>query len=130
MTDRKLKRTLVFTMPFVLMIVLILVIALFVPTAKTAHAQQSLYESSEIVPTRDPVHTSQASIPGMPTLAPVIKPVMPAIVSISVEGSVTQDISGPLADPLLRRFFNIPDRPQEREFEHAGSGVIVDAVQG
>jgi serine protease DegQ len=130
MTDRKLKRTLVFTMPFAGMIVLVLLIAWFVPAAKTAHAQQSLYESSQTTPIRNTANASQSPIPGVPTLAPVIKPVMPAVVSVSVEGSVTQDLTGPLADPFFRRFFNIPDRSQERAFEHAGSGVIVDAVQG
>jgi serine protease DegQ len=69
-------------------------------------------------------------IPGVPTLAPIIEPVMPAVVSVSVKGHVTQELSGPFSDPLFRRFFNIPDEPQQREFEHAGSGVIVDAEHG
>lgn len=69
-------------------------------------------------------------IPGVSTLAPIIKPVMPAVVSVSVKGHVTQELSGPFSDPFFRRFFSIPDEPQQREFEHAGSGVIVDAQRG
>jgi serine protease DegQ len=76
--------------------------------------------------------TSQTGspIPGVPTLAPIVKPVMPAVVSVSVKGHVTQELQGPFSDPLFRRFFNIPEQQQQREFEHAGSGVIVDADRG
>ena len=31
---------------------------------------------------------------------------------------------------LFRRFFDIPNAPRQREFQSAGSGVIVDAKQG
>src|SRR3546814_16259431 len=63
---------------------------------------------------------------GVPSLAPMLKPVMPAIVNISVTGEV--EVHNPLMDdPFFRRFFNAPDQPQEREFQSVGSGVIVDA---
>jgi Do/DeqQ family serine protease len=35
-----------------------------------------------------------------------------------------------LNDPFFRRFFDVPNQPQEREFQAAGSGVIVDAKNG
>ena len=37
-----------------------------------------------------------------------------------------------LQDPFFRRFFNLPQdqRPQERETQATGSGVIVDAARG
>src|SRR3546814_14862137 len=59
----------------------------------------------------------------------MLKPVMPAIVNISVTGEV--EVHNPLMDdPFFRRFFNAPDQPQEREFQSVGSGVIVDAGKG
>jgi Do/DeqQ family serine protease len=66
---------------------------------------------------------------GTPTLAPMLKDVLPAVVNISVTSKV--DIQNPLlADPFFRRFFDIPDQPQEREAQAIGSGVIVDAAKG
>lgn len=62
----------------------------------------------------------------LPSLAPLIERVSPAVVNISVNGRIATN--SPLAeDPLFRRFFDVP---QEREFASAGSGVIVDARQG
>ena len=62
----------------------------------------------------------------MPTLAPLIEEVGPAVVNISVSGSVA--VRNPLAqDPFFRRFLPPDGR---REFESAGSGVIVDAAEG
>lgn len=62
---------------------------------------------------------------GVPTLAPMIERVSPAVVNISVSGIVR--IESPLAeDPLFRRFFPDSDRP----VQSAGSGVIVDAQRG
>jgi serine protease Do/serine protease DegQ len=66
---------------------------------------------------------------GVPSLAPMLKPVMPAVVNISVTGEV--EVHNPLMDdPFFRRFFDVPDEPQEREFQSVGSGVIVDAGKG
>jgi Do/DeqQ family serine protease len=65
---------------------------------------------------------------GTPSLAPMIERVSPAVVNISVSGSVA--IDNPLAeDPMFRRFFQLPPDGR-REFESAGSGVIVDAALG
>jgi len=62
----------------------------------------------------------------IPTLAPLIANVGPAVVNISVKGSVA--IRNPLSeDPYFRRFLPPDGR---REFESAGSGVIVDAAEG
>ena len=64
---------------------------------------------------------------GQPTLAPLIEEVGPAVVNISVSGSVT--IRNPLAqDPFFRRF--LPPEAGQRKFKSAGSGVIVDAAEG
>lgn len=64
----------------------------------------------------------------VPTLAPLVKEVTPAVVNISVQGRVRED--NPLyQDPLFREFFNVP-RQLEKEVNATGSGVIVDAQRG
>lgn len=66
----------------------------------------------------------------IPTLAPMIKRVSPAVVNIAVRASVDQSRDNPLLnDPFFRRFFE--DRaPRQRQSQSAGSGVIVDAARG
>ena len=67
--------------------------------------------------------------PGQATIAPMLKQVMPAVVNISITSKV--EMNNPLLqDPFFRRFFDIPDQPQEREAQSIGSGVIVDAGKG
>jgi serine protease Do/serine protease DegQ len=65
----------------------------------------------------------------MPTLAPLISRVTPAVVNISVQSRAAQDNNPLLRDPFFRRFFNIPEQRPNREIA-AGSGVIIDAQQG
>jgi serine protease DegQ len=74
---------------------------------------------------------ASAQLPSdVPSLAPMIERVSPAVVNISVSGSVKVD--NPLAqDEFLRRFFDFDDKQGgRREVEAAGSGVIVDAKKG
>ena len=66
---------------------------------------------------------------GLPTLAPLVNQVTPAVVNISVVTRAPMEDNPLLRDPFFRRFFNLPDRPQRRE-QAAGSGVIVDAARG
>ncbi|HEX7381958.1 MAG TPA: DegQ family serine endoprotease [Nevskiaceae bacterium] len=65
-----------------------------------------------------------------PSLAPMLKNVLPAVVNIAVSGTVT--VNNPLMqDPFFRHFFGVPNQPQEKEQMQAiGSGVIVDAAKG
>jgi serine protease Do len=64
----------------------------------------------------------------VPSLAPVLREVTPAVVNISVRGRVRQE--NPLfQDPLFRQFFDVPESVV-RDFEATGSGVIVDAERG
>ena len=66
-----------------------------------------------------------------PTLAPMLKTVVPAVVNVSVTSKV--EIQNPLMqDPFFRHFFGVPDdqQPQEREAQSIGSGVIIDAAKG
>lgn len=64
----------------------------------------------------------------VPTLAPLVREVTPAVVNISVQGRVRED--NPLyQDPLFREFFNVP-KQLEKEVNATGSGVIVDPTRG
>lgn len=66
----------------------------------------------------------------MPSLAPMLERVMPAVVNISTQGHVQLQLNPLFNDPFFRRFFNVPDMPQERKTQSLGSGVIVDAQRG
>jgi len=66
---------------------------------------------------------------GMPTLAPLVAEVTPAVVNISVITRSALENNPLFRDPFFRRFFNLPERPQRQE-QAAGSGVIVDAARG
>jgi len=66
---------------------------------------------------------------GLPTLAPLVNEVTPAVVNISVITRAPLEANPLFADPFFRRFFELPARPQRQE-QSAGSGVIVDAARG
>lgn len=66
----------------------------------------------------------------LPSLAPMLERVMPAVVNISTLSRVPVQNNPLLSDPFFRRFFNLPDRPLERQAQSLGSGVIIDAGQG
>lgn len=70
---------------------------------------------------------------GLPTLAPLLAEVTPAVVNISVESRQSAEMNPLFNDPFFRRFFDMPPRPQQpmpRQQMSAGSGVIVDAEEG
>ena len=66
---------------------------------------------------------------GLPTLAPLVNQVTPAVVNISVVTRAPVEDNPLFRDPFFRRFFNLPDK-QQRQEQSAGSGVIVDAARG
>ena len=70
----------------------------------------------------------------LPTLAPMIKRVSPAVVNIATRGTIHErGAQNPLLDdPFFRRFFDVPPDtgPRDRPFQSAGSGVIFDAKSG
>jgi Do/DeqQ family serine protease len=70
----------------------------------------------------------------MPTLAPMVKRISPSVVNIATRGTIKEQPGrNPLMDdPFFRRFFDTPpnSKPRERQFQSAGSGVIVDAKNG
>lgn len=66
---------------------------------------------------------------GLPTLAPLVNEVTPAVVNISVVTRAPMENNPLFRDPFFRRFFGMPEEPQNRE-QASGSGVIVDAARG
>ena len=67
---------------------------------------------------------------GVPTLAPLLEQVTPAVVNISVATTAPQRHNPLFRDPFFRRFFDLPDDAPARPQQSAGSGVIVDADRG
>jgi serine protease Do/serine protease DegQ len=78
------------------------------------------------------VSTGTFAQDALPSFAPVIKNVAPAVVNIGVRGTVAAPRNPFFDDPAMRRFFGLPPdaQPRGREFRSAGSGVIVDAKNG
>jgi Do/DeqQ family serine protease len=70
------------------------------------------------LPTRD----------GVPTLAPLLEKVTPAVVNVSVLQRSPDEQNPLLRDPFFRRFFGLPESSQQQMA--AGSGVVVDAEHG
>lgn len=66
----------------------------------------------------------------LPSLAPMLERVTPAVVNIATEGHVELRTNPLFNDPFFRRFFNFPERPLRRKTQSLGSGVIVDAARG
>jgi len=67
----------------------------------------------------------------LPTLAPMLKRVTPAVVNIATIGYVQQQRENPLLqDPFFRHFFGVPSQPQAQETHSLGSGVVIDAKNG
>ena len=65
---------------------------------------------------------------GVPTLAPILEKVTPAVVNIAVLQASPEEQNPMLRDPFFRRFFGGPAQPEPQIA--AGSGVIVDAKNG
>lgn len=66
----------------------------------------------------------------LPTLAPMLKKVTPAVVNIATSGTVRVQESPLFNDPFFRHFFEMPSQPREQKTQSLGSGVIVDAEKG
>jgi Do/DeqQ family serine protease len=76
-----------------------------------------------------PVVSGQA----VPSLAPMIKRVAPAVVNVSTRGHVEMQVNNPfMNDPFFQQFFGGRggNQPIQRQFQSLGSGVIVDADKG
>jgi len=66
----------------------------------------------------------------LPTLAPMLEKTVPGVVNVFSRTTVTVRQNPLLADPFFRRFFNVPNQPQQRTQQSLGSGVVVDAKNG
>ena len=81
---------------------------------------------------------AQAALPArmadgqpLPSLAPMLAQVTPAVVNIATYTQQVQRQNPLLQDPFFRRFFDIPEQPRsQRRALSAGSGVIVNARKG
>lgn len=100
----------------------------FTATAINAH----LDNRAEAAPAAYTIPTTAAlpaAVAGqaVPSLAPMLERVMPAVVSVNTKQVVR--VRNPyFNDPFFRRLF--PEVPQERINESLGSGVIIDAAEG
>ena len=82
--------------------------------------------------------SAQAALPALdsqgqplPSLAPMLKHVMPGVVNISTTTHIQVQENPLFSDPFFRHFFDVPEQPQQqREAQSLGSGVIVDAGKG
>jgi serine protease Do/serine protease DegQ len=68
----------------------------------------------------------------LPSLAPMLETVNPAVVNISTYSKARYDNNPLMNDPFFRYFFDLPNPRQQsqRRQQSAGSGVIVDAEEG
>lgn len=65
----------------------------------------------------------------LPSLAPMLEKVTPAVVNISTKTRV--QVRDPFFDdPVFRQFFGLSGSPRQRVEQSLGSGVIVDAAKG
>jgi Do/DeqQ family serine protease len=94
---------------------------------------QSLETPAQAMPATAATVPAIAALPAavdgqaMPSLAPMLQQVLPAVVSVHSQQRVR--INNPFAnDPIFRRMF--PNIPQEQINQSLGSGVIVDAARG
>ncbi|MGM8755091.1 serine endoprotease DegQ [Enterobacter chuandaensis] len=72
-----------------------------------------------------------SQVPGqsaIPSLAPMLEKVLPAVVSVQVEGTAVQSQRVP--DELKKYFGDESPNQQAQPFEGLGSGVIIDAAKG
>jgi len=66
----------------------------------------------------------------LPSLAPLLERVTPAVVNVHTRTRVQVRTSPFFDDPFFRRFFEFPSVPRERVQQSLGSGVVVDAESG
>ncbi|AFV00403.1 DegQ family serine endoprotease [Simiduia agarivorans] len=84
-------------------------------------------------PTQAALPWSDSQAQPLPTLAPMLERVNPAVVNIATYSTQQQAYNPLMNDPFFRYFFNAPQQqprgPQRRQ-QSAGSGVIIDADKG
>ena len=105
----------------------------FVATGVQAQLEQRADAAPALAPPAATAVPAVAALPAavdgqpLPSLAPMLQRVMPAVVSVNTKQVVR--VRNPFAnDPFFRRMF--PQIPQERINESLGSGVIIEAAKG
>ena len=97
-------------------------------------ASAALVVAALVLPSAAFAHMPPPFVSGqpVPSLAPVIKRVAPAVVNVSTRGHVEVQANNPfMNDPFFQQFFGgQQQQPIERQFQSLGSGVIVDAEKG
>ncbi|MCB1725407.1 MAG: Do family serine endopeptidase [Chromatiaceae bacterium] len=79
---------------------------------------------------------SRAALPAivdgqpLPSLAPMLERVTPAVVNISSVAVVRSEDHPLLRDPFFRWFFELPRESRRKRSQSLGSGIIVDAQNG
>jgi serine protease Do/serine protease DegQ len=82
------------------------------------------------------VHSVSAALPEqvngqpLPTLAPMVKQVTPAVVNISTRSQIRLQQSPLFNDPFFRHFFGQRPRQPQNRTQSLGSGVVIDAQKG
>ena len=76
-------------------------------------------------------NTSNLYSAGVPSLAPMLENVTPAVVNIYTISEV-EGKNNYIDDPFLRKFFNIPEQQKSKKRNRSGlgSGVIIDSKKG
>lgn len=90
-----------------------------------------LFISSLIVQTANGALPDTVNDTPLPTLAPILKDVMPGVVNVATRGHVQMQQNPLFNDPFFRHFFGTPNGgTRERKTQSLGSGVIIDAKNG
>ncbi len=66
----------------------------------------------------------------LPSLAPMLEKVTPAVVNISTIGAVRSEDHPLRRDPFFRWFFELPRESNRKRSQSLGSGVVIDARRG
>ena len=83
-----------------------------------------------------PVLSATAALPQqlagekLPSLAPMVQQVAPAVVNISTRSKIHRQQNPLLNDPFFRHFFREQQRPEASRPQSLGSGVVIDAEKG
>ncbi len=102
----------------------------FVACSDAQHNAPPTPSASAQAPLAQPRQSPPILSGNMPSLAPVVSQTAAGVVNISTLTRGAESDNPMFADPFFRRFFGVPDRPQQREAQASGSGVIVDAAKG
>ncbi len=115
----------------ILLGVIILVVGAVLGVGATAFAGHPVIGTSHGVPVyiADTASTESGAVPNPAGFAPVLKPDLPAVVSITSDRIVKTPQSPFFNDPFFQQFFGgqFPGPPQQQRERGLGSGVIISS---